>query len=201
MAKQSKNPEESIEPEVLDGENIDIQNIENQEDTGESNRTGGDEVPLTEAEILRAELGRKTAELATLNDTWLRLAAEFENFRKRTLKEKSALLEYASEGVITALLPVLDDFDRSLTVIEKTDNLSSIREGIRLVRENLYRILHKEGLEPIESVGKEFDSSRHEAITSISAGEEKVGVVVDEAEKGYRLKDKVIRYAKVIVGE
>ena len=109
--------------------------------------------------------------------------------------------EYASEKVLSALLTVLDDFDRTLTAMEKTDNLSSIKDGITLVTNKLHRTLEKEGLNLIDCQDADFDSSLHEAIHSIEVPTEKKGKVLEQVEKGYRLKDKVIRYAKVIVGE
>ena len=150
---------------------------------------------------MRAELesAKKRAQEAT--DQYLRVLAEFDNFRKRSRREYESLLEYASEKVLSALLPVLDDFDRTLTAMEKTDNLSSIKDGITLVTNKLHRTLEKEGLNLIDCQDADFDSSLHEAIHSIEVPAEKKGKVLEQVEKGYRLKDKVIRYAKVIVGE
>ncbi|MFM2375337.1 MAG: hypothetical protein RLZZ165_434 [Bacteroidota bacterium] len=161
-----------------------------------SNEGPADSPPVSQAEL---ESARARAQEAT--DQYLRLLAEFDNFRKRSRKEYDSLLEYASEKVLSALLPVLDDFDRTLTAMEKTDNLSSIKEGITLVTNKLHKTLEKEGLNLIECAGQPFDSNLHEAIHSIEVPEEKKGIVLEQAEKGYRLKDKVIRYAKVIVGE
>lgn len=158
--------------------------------------------PLSEEDQLKAELeaSKKRAQEAT--DQYVRLLAEFDNFRKRTRREMTTQREYASENVLTALLPVLDDFARSLTAMEKTDNLSSMKEGLKMVSDKLHRVLEKEGLNAIESTGKPFDSELHEAIHSVEVPEEeKKGSVLEEVEKGYRLKDKVIRYSKVIVGE
>lgn len=157
--------------------------------------------PLGETAALQAELELKKTELATARAEYLRLMAEFDNFRKRNARERADLIEYAGADVLKALLPILDDFQRTLTAIEKTDNLASIREGIGMVSLNLNKILEKQGLVAIESKGLAFDSSVHEAIGSFEAEEEKKGFVLEEAERGYKLKDKVIRYAKVIVGE
>ena len=143
----------------------------------------------------------KDEEIAQLKDKYIRLLAEFDNYRKRTARERGELIKTAGEDVISVLLPVLDDFERTIVAIEKTDNLASIRDGIRLVTENFFKALHKKGLEPIKSSGEDFDSSLHEAITTISMGPEKKNKVVDEVEKGYRLNDKVIRFSKVVVGE
>lgn len=146
-------------------------------------------------------LAEKDREIGRLKDQHVRLMAEFDNFRKRTVREKSDLMRYGGEEVMTALLPVLDDFERTLIAIEKSDNLTSIRDGIRMVTENFFKALHKKGLEQIPSVNQNFDSNLHEAVTSVSMGDEKKGLVIDEVEKGYKLHDKVIRFSKVIVGE
>jgi molecular chaperone GrpE len=140
-------------------------------------------------------------ELDEWKDKYLRLASEFDNFRKRTLKEKSELVKYANEDLIKSILPVLDDFERSLLVIEKSDNLSAIQEGVKLIHHKFKNILSAKGLKPMESLNQAFDSEHHEAITSIPAPQEDLkGKIIDEVEKGYYLDEKVIRFAKVIVG-
>ena len=206
MAKTKKVSKKSKKEAAQSAENevkIEVQSPETEEvvdkNTSKKSRGKKGKGKLSDLELMVIQ---KETEKAELNDTYLRLAAEFDNFRKRTQKEKALLIEYASESVITALLPVLDDFERTLTAMETTDNLSSLKDGIRLVNENMWRALKKEGLEPIESKGKPFDSEYHDAITSVPVKEEdQKGQVIDEAEKGYRLKDRVIRYSKVIVGE
>jgi molecular chaperone GrpE len=150
---------------------------------------------------LQLELEAAKARAQEASDQYVRLLAEFDNFRKRSRREYESLQEYASEKVLTSLLPVLDDFDRTLTAMEKTDNLTSIKEGITLVTTKLHRTLEKEGLNLIDTQGADFDSGLHEAIHSIEVEDAQKGKVLEQAEKGYRLKDKVIRYAKVIVGE
>lgn len=150
---------------------------------------------------LQVELEAAKARAQEATDQYLRLMAEFDNFRKRSRREYDSLLEYAAEKVLVSLLPVLDDFDRTLTAMEKTDNLSSIKEGITMVTTKLHRSLEKEGLNLIDCQDADFDSTLHEAIHSIEVPDEKKGKVLEQVEKGYRLKDKVIRYAKVIVGE
>jgi molecular chaperone GrpE len=155
----------------------------------------------TETAALKAEAESAKARASEATEQYLRLLAEFDNFRKRSRREYESLQEYASEKVLTSLLVVLDDFDRTLTAMEKTDNLTSIKDGIRLVTDRLHRVLEKEGLNRIDVKDQDFDSSQHEAIHSVEVAEEQKGKVLEEVEKGYRLKDKVIRYAKVIVGE
>jgi molecular chaperone GrpE len=136
-----------------------------------------------------------------LNDKYLRLYSEFDNFRKRSLKEKIDLSRTASEDVIKELLPVLDDFDRAIASMASTDNIEAIKEGEQLIHAKIKAIFASKGLQEIKSIGETFDTDFHEAITSIPApSEELKNKVVDEVQKGYTLHDKVIRFSKVIIG-
>lgn len=141
--------------------------------------------------------------IAEINDKYLRLYSEYDNYRKRTLKEKLELTKTASGDVIIDLLPVLDDFDRALKAMEgddKGDN-QSIREGVLLIFNKLKGALEKKGVEEIEAMGEIFDTEFHDAVTNIPApSEDMKGKVVDVIEKGYLLNGKVLRYAKVVVG-
>lgn len=140
------------------------------------------------------ELGQKLDEL---NDKYLRLFSEFDNYRKRTQRERLELFKTASEDVIAALLPVVDDFERAL----KSDGDENFKEGVELIYSKLLKTLNQKGLEPLDSMGAEFDTDFHEAITNIPAPTPDMkGKVVDVIEKGYKLNDKVIRFAKVVVG-
>jgi len=137
-----------------------------------------------------------------LNDRYLRLYSEFDNYRKRTIKEKIELSKVASENLVVDLLPVLDDFDRAIKASEETDNVEALREGIKLIYIKLFKLLSLKGLEPIEAIGKNFDTDVHEAITKFPAPTYDLrGKVINETEKGYTLNGKVIRYSKVVVGE
>ena len=148
------------------------------------------------------EVTQLKANLAELNDKYLRLYSEFDNFKRRTSRERMELLQSASRDIILALLPVLDDFERAEKSIENAKSLEAVREGVELVHHKLKNILAQNGLQALDSVGKEFDVDFHEAITKIPApSEEMKGKVVDEVERGYQLRDKVIRFAKVVVGE
>lgn len=139
-------------------------------------------------------------EKAELNDKFLRLFAEFENYKKRTQKERLELLQTASKEVVVAMLPVLDDFDRALKATENLEN-DPVREGVVLIHNKFYSILKQKGLKEIESNNQAFDTDLHEAITNIPAPSEDLkGKVIDTMEKGYTLNDKVIRFSKVIVG-
>jgi len=139
-------------------------------------------------------------ELAEAKDKYLRLYAEFDNFRRRTAKEREELRQTAGKEVITSLLPVLDDFDRALKAMETATDVIPVKEGVALVQNKLNNILTSKGLKPMDAKGQVFDADLHEGITSIPAGDELKGKVVDELEKGYYLNDKVVRFAKVVVG-
>jgi molecular chaperone GrpE len=140
--------------------------------------------------------------LSELNDRFLRLYAEFDNFRKRTHKEKVDLISNANAGVLKDLLPVLDDFERAILNNETATDGDVIKEGFQLIHSKFKGILEQKGLKPMESKGNPFDSELHEAIANIPApSSEEVGKVIDDVEKGYYLNDKVIRFAKVVVGQ
>jgi len=148
------------------------------------------------------ELEEKNQELGELKDKYLRLQAEFDNFRKRTMKEKLEFMVTAGRDTISVLLPVLDDFDRAKKNAEDENSTEPFSEGVMLVYDKLYKNLEQKGLKAMESTGEEFDPELHEAITEIPApNEEMKGKVMDTVEKGYFLKDKIIRHAKVVVGK
>jgi len=140
--------------------------------------------------------------LAELKEKNLRLLAEFENYKKRTMRERLELLNSASKDVIIALIPVLDDFDRAKRHAEEGSSEEQFSEGVRLVYNRLYNILQSLGLKAMDSVGETFDPELHEAITEVPAPEENLrGKILDVIEKGYMLNDKIIRHAKVVVGK
>ncbi len=140
--------------------------------------------------------------IAELNDKYLRLYSEFDNYRKRTLKEKTELSKYASAEVITKLLPVLDDFERAITAFTATsDNGTALKEGVVLIYNKFLSVLNQQGLEQMKTLGESFDTDFHEAVTNIPAPQpDQKGKIVDEIQKGYLLNGKVIRFAKVVVG-
>ena len=140
--------------------------------------------------------------LAELKDKYLRLSAEFDNYRKRTLREKTELIRTASESLIIQIIPVLDDFERAIGFINGEGNIDESKQGIFLIYKKLKDILTLQGLREIESLHNDFDTDLHEAVTKIPANDKKLkGKVVDVIEKGYILGEKVVRYAKVVVGE
>lgn len=140
--------------------------------------------------------------LTDKDDKYLRLAAEFDNYRKRTLKEKAELTRLAGEEILIGLLPVVDDFDRAIKSLENTGDVEAIKKGLDLISVKLRDFLKQNGVKEINARGNEFDTDLHEAITKIPAASKKdKGKIVDVIEKGYLLHDKVIRYAKVVIGE
>ena len=147
------------------------------------------------------ELEKAKAEGADWKDKYVRLYAEFDNYKRRTSKERIDLLKTANEDLMTSLLPVLDDFERALKNIPATEENKALREGVELIFNKYSKTLQQKGLVPMETVGQAFNVELHEAITQIPAPSEDLkGKVVDELEKGYHLGEKVIRYAKVVIG-
>lgn len=135
-------------------------------------------------------------------EKYLRLAAEFDNYRKRTLKEKADLVRLAGENIISELLPVIDDFDRALQSLDDNTEAGALKKGVEIIHTKLKDFLKQKGVKEIEALGNDFDTDLHEAVTKIPVEDKKKkGKIVDVVEKGYLLHDKVIRYAKVVVGE
>jgi molecular chaperone GrpE len=152
-------------------------------------------------EVELSEVDKLKAEVATLNDKYVRLYAEFDNVKRRTALERRELLQTAGKEVIVSLLSVIDDFERAAKAMETATDVKSVKEGIDLVHHKFKNILVQKGLKEMESIGQVFNADIHEAITSIPAPTTDLkGKVIDEVEKGYTLNDKVIRFAKVIVG-
>lgn len=146
-------------------------------------------------------LEKMQVELDEQKDKYLRLAAEFDNFRRRTSKERLELIQTAGKDVIVSLLEVLDDIERAEKQLSNTEDIAVQKEGIQLVFNKIKNTLHAKGLKPLESIHTEFDVEKHEAITEIPAPTDELkGKVLDEVQKGYYLNDKLIRFAKVVVG-
>lgn len=149
-----------------------------------------------------SELEKKEIEYKELHDKYIRLFSEFDNFRKRTAKEKLDLMATAGSDIIKEMLPILDDFERAMATNEEMKDIDAIKEGFTLIHNKLIHNLTNKGLKPMESLHEEFDVNKHEALTQIPAPSEDLkGKVVDVIEKGYLLNDKVIRFAKVVVGQ
>jgi molecular chaperone GrpE len=149
---------------------------------------------------LKKHLEEAEEKYKELNDRFLRLYSEFDNYKKRTNKEKLDLLSTASEKVIVGLLPVIDDFERAIAANEKVEDVAAIKEGFVLIYNKLLQLLKRFDVEEINAKGEEFNTDFHEAVTHFPAqNEEDKGKVIDVTEKGYKIKDKVIRYSKVVV--
>lgn len=179
------------------------ENVEQTPETKDSvGKLNGSPAADQAAQDSQAQIEELKKQVEELKDKYLRLVAEFDNFKKRTLKEKVELLHTAAEDTMLALLPVLDDFDRAKKNAEDENSTEQFSEGVHLVYQKLYNALKQKGLEPMDSTGQPFDPELHEAVTEIPApSEELKGKVVDTIEKGYKLKDKIIRHAKVVVGK
>ena len=160
------------------------------------------EAELTPEEQLANMLAEAQQMVNEERDRYLRLAAEFDNYRKRTLKEKAELIKNGGEKTLTAILPVLDDFERALKNLEATEETKAMKEGVVLIFNKFTKVLGQEGLQKIETEGKDFDVDFHEAIALIPApSEELKGKILDCVQTGYMLNDKVIRHAKVAVAQ
>ena len=168
----------------------------------ENNETAPDADKMAEGvEAASAKTAQVNAEAEEWKDKYLRLSAEFDNYRKRTLREKMELIESGGEDVIKSMLAVMDDFDRALQAMQSATDVASVREGVELISQKMRDSLKGKGVSEIEAVGQPLDTDLHEAVAKFPAGEDKKGLVIDVVQKGYKLKDKVIRYAKVVVGE
>lgn len=191
MSKKDK------EQEVF--ENKEVENVDGKEDSSNQELEKGE----SENEIAEKSAKEEWQEKYNqLNDKYLRLYSEFENFRKRTIKEKSDLILNGGKAVILDLLSILDDFERANANNEKSEDAASIKEGFDLIYIKLIKSLRDKGLEAMDCKGKPFDAEEHEAVANFPAPKKKdKGKIIDIAEKGYYLNDKVLRYAKVIVGQ
>jgi molecular chaperone GrpE len=193
--KKAKSEEQEIVNETI--ENTPDQEVEEKE----QDKVEDQEQQTTEVDNKDAKIEELEATIKELNDKQLRLYSEFDNFRKRTMKEKLEFSKNASEKMIVSLLPVWDDFERAQKAYEESNNLESLKEGMDLIATKFFNILKNEGLSEIESNDTEFNTDEHEAITRIPAPtEEMKGKVIDTTQKGYKLNEKVIRYAQVVVG-
>ena len=174
------------------------------ETAAEENATSAAEEAATPADSqanLAQEVETLTARVAELEDKNLRMMAEFDNYRRRTNKEKLVLMETAGEKIFTEMLALVDDFERAQEAMQKTEDIDSLRSGIELIHQKFITFLDKHDVHAIETENADFNTDEHEAITTFAAGEEKKGKVIDCTQKGYKLGEKVIRFAKVVVGE
>ncbi len=181
---------------ISDENNLNNENAQQTENSNDIEGKVGDSVEEIPAEPSDEE------KYAALNDKFLRLYSEFDNYRKRTNKEKIDLISTASAGLLKDLIPVLDDFDRAIANNETAEDIKVVKEGFNLIYTKFKSTLEIKGLKQMVAKGEAFDSELHEAIANIPAPDKKfIGKVIDDVEKGYYLNDKVVRYAKVVVGQ
>lgn len=191
MDKDMKDKE--LKEEILN-ESLDGTTEEKQEETVTEE--------FTAEELLQKQLNEANEKIATLEDKYLRQAAEFDNYRKRTLKEKAEIIKNGGERTIESILPVLDDFERAMQNMSKNENTADLFTGVELIYNKFVGILKQNGLQKIETEGADFNTDYHEAIAMVPAPDESLkGKVLDCIQTGYILNDKVIRHAKVAVGE
>ena len=201
MTKEKNQPQEE---EILKNEEVAAEEA-TQTEENQAEETVQEETPaeeLTVEEQLANMLAEAQQMVSEERDKYLRLSAEFDNYRKRTLKEKAELIKNGTEKTLTAILPVLDDFERALKNMEASEETKAMKEGVELIFCKFQKILGQEGLQKIETEGKEFDTDFHEAIALIPApSEESKGKILDCVQTGYMLNDKVIRHSKVAVAQ
>ena len=190
--------------EIKDDELQEEQSVD--EEMTQEAETENSEVSDTQAESENVEekdpLKKAQDEIAELKDKWLRSVAEFENYRKRTLKERAELILNGGEKFITSILPVLDDMERAIENGSKTDDPEVLREGMTLIYQKFMKTLETQGVSKIDTVDADFDTDVHEAVAMVPGmGDDKKGKVIDCLQQGYKLNDKVIRHAKVAVGQ
>jgi molecular chaperone GrpE len=200
---KSKSKKEKLEEKDIETtENQIVEETCEKEEPKTEETTESEKTTKSAEEIKADELEELGIKLQDINDKYVRLSAEFDNYRKRTLKEKMELTKSAGEKILINVLPVMDNFERALQSIDATKDVDAIKEGVHLIYSNFKEFVTQNGVKEIEAVNQAFDTDIHEAITKIPAPTKKLkGKVVDCVEKGYFLHDKVIRFAKVVVGE
>ncbi|HEX2936331.1 MAG TPA: nucleotide exchange factor GrpE [Bacteroidales bacterium] len=194
---KAENKNEAVTNEEVTGTQEEQQNAENLAGNAEAATA-----ETSEEKQLQDSEKECLNQLKDFQDRYIRLMAEFDNFRKRTLKERTELIKTAGEDILVNILPVVDDFERGLQVIDKSEDIESVKQGVHLIYNKFRDFLNQRGVKEIESVQQPFNVDVHEAITKIPAPSEDLkGKVVDVVQKGYVLNEKVIRFAKVVVGE
>lgn len=193
----SKKEQEQVKEEELQQEEtqIEAQNAEVESQNAEEEQPAKDETPEDKIAALQAELEKSQKE-------YLFLMAEFDNYRKRTVKEKAELIKNGGEKAMLGLLPVIDDFERAIDAIDKSSDVEGLKEGVDLIYNKFMKYLESQQVKPMESTGTDFDADIYEAVTTFPAPDESMkGKVIDTVQKGYTINEKVLRHAKVVVGQ
>ncbi len=194
--KNKKNVEQPVENQQ---ENLNVQTENGKVEVENTESVQTEEV--SETDPLQAKVAELEARVAELEDLKLRQMAEFDNFRRRTNKEKLELMTTAGERIFKDMLPLVDDFERAKDAMAKTDDIEAVRQGIELIYSKFIGFLAANDVKVIDTTDADFNTDLHEAITTFAAGEDKKGKVIDCTQKGYTLGEKVIRFSKVVVGE
>lgn len=193
----SKKEQEQVKEEELQQEETqtEAQNAEVESQNTEEEQPAKEETPEDKIAALQAELEKSQKE-------YLFLMAEFDNYRKRTVKEKAELIKNGGEKAMLGLLPVIDDFERAIDAIDKSSDVEGLKEGVDLIYNKFMKYLESQQVKPMESTGTEFDADIYEAVTTFPAPDESMkGKVIDTVQKGYTINEKVLRHAKVVVGQ
>lgn len=193
----SKNEQEQVKEEELQQEETqtEAQNAEVESQNTEEEQPAKEETPEDKIAALQAELEKSQKE-------YLFLMAEFDNYRKRTVKEKAELIKNGGEKAMLGLLPVIDDFERAIDAIDKSSDVEGLKEGVDLIYNKFMKYLESQQVKPMESTGTDFDADIYEAVTTFPAPDESMkGKVIDTVQKGYTINEKVLRHAKVVVGQ
>ncbi len=188
-------------------ENTEEQTVENTAETAADNAASETAEP-TASEAATAEpvdekdarIAELEAQVAAQKDQYLRLYAEFDNYKKRTLKEKAELIQTAGKNVLEQMLPLIDDVERAMASVQNADSVDGVKEGIDLIYNKFVKFLDSNNVKEIETVGLPFNTDFHEAVAQVPMGEDKKGVVIDCTQKGYIMGEKVVRFAKVVIG-
>lgn len=195
MSEKSKNEDNELKNKKANAEEATAETAQEQSDAPEKEE-------MTDEEKLQNELETTKESLEKEKKEYMFLLAEFDNFRKRTLKEKAELIKNAGENAMKELLPVVDDFERAMQAAEESSDIDSIKEGIILIYNKFMKYLEKNGVTPINSTNADFNTEFHEAVTIFPTDDEsKKGKVIDTVQKGYMMHDKVLRHSKVVVGK
>ncbi|MGI6479823.1 MAG: nucleotide exchange factor GrpE [Salinivirgaceae bacterium] len=195
MSKKDKSKEKEIKKEILE------ETVAQSKQTEQTNEIDEQETPVAEEqEVCNEEILKN--QLDEMNDKYIRLVAEFDNYKRRTLRERIELIKSAGEDIFKDILPVIDDVERAIQNIEQSKDIEAVKTGINLIHSKFIDFLKQNGVTVIETTDNEFDLDKHEAVTKIPApSEELKGKIVDVIKKGYMLNDKVIRYSQVVIGE
>ena len=185
------------EQDVMNNSNID-EGQEQATQQAANDTVAENEKPTTDKVSVEPSLEEQ---IAAWHDKYLRLQAEFDNFRKRTVKEKMELVERGCEGAWKAILPIMDDIERAVAASHKSDDIEALRQGEELVMKKFESVLQAAGITAIDCIDKPFNEEEQEAVARFAAGEDKRGLVIDCVQRGYKLGEHVLRYAKVVVGE